>query len=446
MPSAIPIFRSHLPLLDGIRGLAILLVMIFHMSLLSDRVRVHASEEPSSVLAPTPMTLSTQSSSHLPAAGEEVAIPASGADLFLRALISGGWTGVDLFFVLSGFLITGILYDTKTSATFFKTFYIRRALRIFPLYYAVVFASLVLLPAIATHLPASAQAKLDRFGKIEGDEWMYWMYLSNFAIAQAGKFRHGILDISWSLAIEEQFYLVWPAVVFFFSRATLVRICIGAMAFSLAFRCWLLYAGANPVALHVLTPSRLDALAVGAFIALVIRNEGGIERLTSVARVLIPVLGALILGDAAFRYLTHSGRAGEEGLFSANLPEVQTAGLTIIAIFFGAVLVRAVAASRRELDDPRARRSRLVKVFESRLLRSFGKYSYAMYLFHLPLRALVRDSALTNKALPSIGETQVPAQIAFTVVCIAITYGAAWLSWNLYEKHWLSLKRFFDYK
>jgi peptidoglycan/LPS O-acetylase OafA/YrhL len=396
-----------MPLLDGIRGLAILLVMIFHMSLLSDR---------------------------------------GGIDSFARWSISGGWCGVDLFFVLSGFLITGILYDTKSSKTFFRTFFARRALRIFPLYYAVVFVSLVLLPAIATYLPPPAQAKLDRFGKIEGDEWMYWTYLSNFAIAQAGKFRHGILDISWSLAIEEQFYLVWPAVVFFFSRSTLLRICVGAIAFSIAFRCWLFYTGVNPVALHVLTPSRLDALAVGAFIALVVRNEGGLDRLASAAKVVIPVLGILLVGDAAFRYVTHSGREGEEGLFSANLPEVQTVGLTVIAIFFGAVLVRAVAASRREIDEPNAKRSRLVRLFESPLLRSFGKYSYAMYLFHLPLRALVRDSTLSNKQLPTIGGTEIPAQFLFTVVCIAFTYAGAWLSWNLYEKHWLALKRFVDYK
>ncbi|MBX3378910.1 MAG: acyltransferase [Phycisphaeraceae bacterium] len=414
MPSAIPIFRSHLPLLDGIRGLAILLVMVFHMSLLSDR---------------------------------------GGVDSFARSVLSGGWCGVDLFFVLSGFLITGILYDTKANNAYFKTFYARRALRIFPLYYAVVFVSLIVLPAVAAHLPEKAQGKLTRFGTIEGDEWMYWTYLSNFAIAQAGKFRHGILDISWSLAIEEQFYLVWPAIVFLFSRKSLLRICVGAIGFSLAFRCWLLYTGVNPVALHVLTPSRLDALAVGAFIALAVRHEGGLDRLAAVARVVIPVFGLALLGDFVFRYVTKSGRKGEEGLFSANLPEIQTVGLTVIAVFFGAILVRAVAASQRELTAPDAYRSRLVRIFESPLLRSFGKYSYAMYLFHLPLRALVRDSVLANKPPPLTGKqlpllygTELPAQIAFTVVCIAITYIAAWLSWNLYEKHWLAFKRYVDYK
>ncbi|MBX3389453.1 MAG: acyltransferase [Phycisphaeraceae bacterium] len=407
MPSAIPNFRKHLPLLDGVRGAAILLVMIFHMSLLSSE---------------------------------------RGIDGVARTLFSSGWCGVDLFFVLSGFLITGILYDTREDAKYFKTFYIRRALRIFPLYYAVVFFSLIVLPAAAAHLPHAAQAKLDRFGRIEGDEWMYWAYLSNFAIAKAGQFRHGILDISWSLAIEEQFYLVWPTVVFFFSRTVLIRICMGAIVFSLAFRCWLLYTGVNPIALHVLTPSRLDALAVGAFIALVVRQAGGLERLAAAARVVIPVVGLLLIGDGVFRYWTHSGRIGEEGLFSANLPEIQAAGLTVLAVFFGAILVRAVAASQREIADPGARRSRLVRVFESRVLRSFGKYSYAMYLFHLPLRALVRDLILKQKQLPMIADSQLPAQLAFTVACIGITYAAAWLSWNLYEKHWLGLKRFFEYR
>lgn len=407
MPSAIPNFRRHLPLLDGVRGAAILLVMVFHMSLLS---------------------------------GER------GVDGIVRSISSAGWCGVDLFFVLSGFLITGILYDTREDSSYFKTFYVRRALRIFPLYYAVVFFSLVVLPAAAAHLPDIARAKLDRFGRVEGDQWMYWTYLSNLAIAHAGKFRHGILDISWSLAIEEQFYLVWPMVVLFFSRATLLRICIGAIVFSVAFRCWLLYAGVNPIALHVLTPSRVDALAAGAFIALVIRKEGGLERLAAAARILIPVLGLSLIGDGVFRYWTHSGREGEEGLFSANLPEIQTLGLTVLAILFGAILVRAVAASQREIASPGMRRSRLVRVFESRLLRSFGKYSYAMYLFHLPLRALVRDLLLKEKQLPLVAGSQVPAQIAFTLTCIGITYCAAWLSWHLYEKHWLGLKRFFEYR
>ncbi|MBS0187761.1 MAG: acyltransferase, partial [Planctomycetes bacterium] len=399
--------------LDGIRGTAILLVMIFHMT-----YGIGGWKQPE---------------------------PVHFADRFAQSLFSAGWCGVDLFFVLSGFLITGILYDTKSQSAYFKTFYARRALRIFPLYYAVVFVSLILLPAIATHLSASAQAKLARFGTIEGDQWMYWTYLSNFAIAQAGKFRHGILDISWSLAIEEQFYLVWPAIVYFCSRRTLMRVCVGAIVFAVAFRCVLLAMGANAIALHVLTPSRVDGLAIGAFIALCVRSEDGLAKLAAAARIALPFLLALVIGDWAFRFLTRSGREGEEGLFSANLPEVQTVGLTVIGLLFGAILVRAVHASQRELARPEVTRSALVRMFESRLLRLFGKYSYAMYLFHLPIRAVPRD-LLFGKALPSVGGLQLPAQLTFAAGCIAATFVAAWLSWNLYEKHWLALKRYFEYR
>jgi peptidoglycan/LPS O-acetylase OafA/YrhL len=313
------------------------------------------------------------------------------------------------------------------------------------LYYAVVFVSLVVLPAAAAHLPAPAQAKLDRFGTIGADKWMYWTYLSNFAIAHAQKFRHGILDISWSLAIEEQFYLVWPAVVFACSRRALVRVSVGAVLLAIAFRCWLVFYGANAIAVHVLTPSRIDSLAVGAFIAIVARSPGGLGRLAQGARVVAPLSAAILALDFLWRFNTGTGAPGEVGLPSANLPEIQTFGLTAIAIFFGSVLVLTLQAGQAmAASSGRASRSLLVLLFDNMPMRSLGKYSYAMYLFHLPIRAMPRD-LLLQKQLPTIAGSQLPAQIAFTFGCIGATYVAAWLSWNLYERHWLALKRFVEY-
>ncbi|MBS0191725.1 MAG: acyltransferase [Phycisphaerales bacterium] len=407
-PAIIPDSRPHLPLLDGVRGLAIFLVMLFHMTY------VGGGFEP-------------------PAAG------LGAVDSAARSVFSVGWCGVDLFFVLSGFLITGILYDTRAGEGYFRIFYARRALRIFPLYYLVVFVSLVLLPAIGAHLSAAAQGKLARFGSIAGDEWMYWTYLSNYAIALAGKYRHGILDISWSLAIEEQFYLVWPAVVLCFSRRTLMKICVGAAVAAVATRCGMVWSGASAIAVHVLTPCRLDALAVGAFLALAVRGPGGLAPLVRLARPLSVVLGAVLLCDLGYRAISRTGRAGEEGLFSANLPELQTVGLSVIAIFFGAVLVLVLDVQQRASGG-----GVIGRVMGSRILRAFGKYSYAMYLFHLPIRAVPRD-LLFAKQIPLIAGMQLPAQIAFAAGCMALTFGAAWLSWNLYEKRWLALKRFFEY-
>ena len=155
-PSASPVRGAHVPVLDGIRGLAILMVMWCHTTGYGGK---HAF------------------------------------DMWFNYLSWWGGIGVDLFFVLSGYLITGILLDSRGSSRFFGNFYARRALRIFPLYYAVVAFSFLVLPRF---LPP---AQAERFGRIAGDEPYYWFYLQNFAMARADGIRHGVLDITWSLAI-----------------------------------------------------------------------------------------------------------------------------------------------------------------------------------------------------------------------------------------------------
>jgi hypothetical protein len=158
---------THQPALDGVRGIAILLVLFHHFTVFDP-------------------------------------ITGVGAWLGFAALL--GWCGVDLFFVLSGFLITGILIDARGSSRYFSSFYMRRSLRIFPLYFLVVFLSFVVLP----RFPALHDVLA---GPTDVVQWPYWTYLVNFAIADRAQFLHGILDISWSLAIEEQFYIVWAVVV-----------------------------------------------------------------------------------------------------------------------------------------------------------------------------------------------------------------------------------------
>ena len=222
---------AQIPALDGLRGVAILLVLFHHQTLLR--------------------------------------LDGSGVDPWFGRLFHVGWCGVDLFFVLSGFLITGLLLDAKGGPHYFRNFYARRTLRIFPLYYAVVFFSLVILPNLPEGiLPAQ---KAQSFGRIEGDEIWYWTYLSNYSIAAAGQWRHGILDVSWSLAIEEQFYLLWPLLVAKLGRGALWRLCAGLILLAPACRLALLAAGADELAPYVLTPARIDTLAIGASLALAIR-------------------------------------------------------------------------------------------------------------------------------------------------------------------------------
>ena len=369
----------HIPALDGLRGVAILLVMLYHQTAFQ-----------ASTLLDRPVAF----------------------------VLYGGWSGVDLFFVLSGFLITGILYDAKGSEGYFRNFYARRMLRIFPLYYAVVFFCFVVLP----HFPHPHRAEWEAVGRDAG--W-YWLYLSNFAIGAYPAFRHGILDISWSLAIEEQFYLLWPLVVFALGRRRLMQVCVGLIVFAVAWRVGAVLLDAPVIATYVYTPARVDSLAVGALVALWGR---GAEGLSGVARWARPV------GIGAGAVLLALGVA--IGGLDPFHPAMQTVGYTLFALLFGGVLVASVSAVPG---------SRLARVLDTGVLRTFGRYSYALYLFHLPLRAVIRDLVYGPREFWQIGASTLPGQIVFFVVSTVLTLAVAWLSWHLFERHFLELKRYFVY-
>jgi peptidoglycan/LPS O-acetylase OafA/YrhL len=389
---ATPAEPAHIPVLDGIRGLAIVMVMIIHLWWMPQRSAIDR-------------------------------VFTVGANL--------GWFGVDLFFVLSGYLITGILLDAKGAASYFRNFYVRRILRIFPLYYLVLILSLYVLPHA---LPPD---KVARFGSIAGDVRYYWLYLSNFAIARAGMARHGILDVTWSLAIEEQFYLVWPAVVAFCSRRALARIAAGLAVASLAARLGLhFFSSYNAFSIYVLTPCRLDGLAVGAILAIWAREPGGLERFKRPARVAIYALLPLVIGLPVAEELF--GTPSDFGVGFG--PVFITVGLSLLAVLFGALLILVVTA------EPG---STLQRVFGSAFLRTFGKYSYGLYLIHLPLRALIRDRIYgpsDRNALihyPRLLGSELPGQMLFYLVAGSAALGCAWVSFQIFEKQFLKLKRLF---
>lgn len=373
---------DHVPALDGIRGLAILAVMIYHQ---------------------TVMTSDTA------------------ADQVARRVAESGWCGVDLFFVLSGFLITGILLEAKGSPHYLRNFYARRVLRIFPLYYAVLIFSVGLLPLIP-------HPKAANFGRIAGEEGWYFAYLQNYVMALRervgrGAFQHGILDVTWSLAIEEQFYIVWPFVVLLLRPRALLRLCVAVVASSLALRIAAFAWDWPAISVYVATPTRLDGLAAGAFCAVAVRQAGGVARLLPWCRALGIVSGIALLAV----WLAPNGYSYESHLTA-------TVGYTLLAVCFAAGLLLAVGAGPGTLVNA---------ALTTRLLRAFGKYSYAMYLFHLPLRAVVRDTVFGPNRFPTVAGSQLPGQLIFYVVSTALTLLAGWLSWNLFEKQILKLKRFF---
>ena len=183
--------------------------------------------------------------------------------LHLGLIAGNGWMGVDLFFVLSGFLITGILLDTKQSEGYFQNFYARRCLRIWPLYYSALLFMFVIVPLVR---PSEAHTI---FEARSSPWWAYPLFLQNFLVPIPTS-ATGLLGVTWSLAVEEQFYLVWPLVVRFCTIAELRRIAIAVICLSPALR---FYLSLHQVNIYSNTFCRLDGLMAGALLALVIRSH-----------------------------------------------------------------------------------------------------------------------------------------------------------------------------
>lgn len=386
----LPPTSGHIPALDGLRGIAILLVLIYHFSFFLTQ---------------------PQSGPWL----DEAANKVTGL----------GWSGVDLFFVLSGFLITGILVDAKAGSNFFRNFYVRRFLRIFPIYYGFLFILIVLLPQLPS---LQGDRDLDLLSK---HQFWYWSYLFNVFVAfkpltDLGLFGNGHL---WSLAVEEQFYLCWPAVVFLLGRRNLMLACVACVIGAPLFRFALVEGAvgplANPLAPGVLAPARMDVLALGGFLALAARRP---EELRRLLRWAWPVAWA-----SAFVLLALFFWRGSLSFYDEW---VQTVGYTANAFLFGAILTLAVAA---------APNTALHSVCTHRFLAFFGRYSYALYLFHFQIAVLLAQRVSDAGGLPTVAGLEVPAKIVFTLIGISSSVVLAWLSWHLYEKQFLKLKALFPY-
>jgi peptidoglycan/LPS O-acetylase OafA/YrhL len=329
---------------------------------------------------------------------------------------SYGLLGVDLFFILSGFLITNLLYGAKGAPHYFRDFYARRALRIFPLYYLTLAVLLLLLPAIVTPTPL-----LER--PLQQQIWL-WTYTANFYIA--AKSSWGTLTYVshfWSLAIEEHFYLVWPVVVFSFRREVLERIGLVVVAAGLALRIVLALAGVSELSISVLTPCRVDTLIVGALLALMARREPAIatEMVQRAGRA-AAALGVVIVAVSGF--------CATAGLFLPVLHQVRS---TLYALFFGAV---ALLSLRPKSDW-------IARVLQGSVLRFFGKYSYGLYVYHGLLTWYFTETRFEARLDALLGNHSL-AMIGRAAIGVAVSIVVAVASFHLFEKRFLLLKRFFE--
>jgi peptidoglycan/LPS O-acetylase OafA/YrhL len=385
--------RRHIPALDGVRGLAVLLVISNHLG---------------SALIP----------------------PYANLIDYGAGKVSGyTWVGVDLFFVLSGYLITGILSDTRHSEHYFRNFYARRALRIFPLYYAFLLAVFVLLPRMGLVLPEP--------DVMHHQAW-FWTYVSNFYFARLGWLPMSTGHL-WSLSIEEQFYLLWPFVVLLVRRQTLAYTCAILIGVIAVGRAVLIQLGLSVLQVYLLTPTHLDPLLAGAFVALAVRSPRSIEAMMPYARKAFIVAGILILAAPGYKpLLAISHGLSPDALNAGNLPfdiQIQALRYTLDSFFFAALLVLTLSGGESGVWD---------RLFGSRILRVFGRFSYAIYLIHVPLHALAETYGLPQR-LPLIAGMQLPSALFYYVALTATSTLLAICTWHGLEKHFLKLKDYFPY-
>ena len=333
---------------------------------------------------------------------------------FLGNVFYYGLFGVDLFFVLSGFLITGILFDSLEDPRFFSKFYARRILRIFPLYYGVLIVLFLLTPLLHLHW--------------NGMGWLLVGYLQNFRPALIDNFgpspQIGLFHF-WSLAIEEQFYLVWPAAVFFIrDKRKLFFTALSISAVAILLRLTLVACGFPAIDIHVNTLCRADSLLLGGALSLLYRSRYW-PRVLQFAPAGFLGAAAIILASVVLVGLdpvhSRSGMFWTEGI-----------RYTVLSVGFACLLAWALRP-----------RSVGLWFFELLPLRFFGKYSYGIYVLHALLMGYFLH--YFRPAILAVTHSKLLAVAGSGFIAMAIGVIAAYLSYHLYEKRFLRLKRYFDY-
>jgi len=367
---------EHWAPLDGVRGLAVLMVLCY------DCLKLPGDGMPWTFVA--------------------------------RKFAATGWSGVDLFFVLSGFLITGILLESRGRTGYWKSFLMRRSVRIFPLYYAtllVVFLGfpLAVILGFLSHNPIPNQLA-------DQQNW-YWFYGQNWLFASQGTWPEGrVLNHFWSLAVEEQFYLVWPLVVAVLPTRSLKWFSIALFVTALGLRYWLLSNGTPGVTTYVMTITRMDSLCAGAIAAIFIREHCFIQRWGRY----LPAL-AIVSAGTLFAVDQISPVLQSQSFAAYSI------GHSLLAVTFSLIILALVVCSREHI---------FARAFSIPPLRVLGKYSYAIYVFHRFVYM-----GVVSCHWHGLSETYRGWAIFGATVLGSLL--AAEVSWRLLEQPFLSLKKYF---
>jgi peptidoglycan/LPS O-acetylase OafA/YrhL len=354
-----PSFGVRIPELDGLRGLAILLVLAIHwFGVTNPELTKHPA-------------------------------------LFWVAY---GFSGVDLFFVLSGFLVGGILMDVHESPSYFRTFYFRRICRIFPLYY--LFLLLVVAHTYFAAGISTAQANQLPY---------YAAFLQNFSMAFFLESPLPHTQVTWSLAIEEQFYLTLPLLIRFVSPKRLPQILCGAIVavplirFGIADRY-------GSTAAYMLTFCRADALLLGVLAAWAWRDQRAWRWLVSrrsLLRTTVIALGVAIFFMRAYL---------RENIYSYGMIRM---GYTLFGLFYVSLLLFTLSDTTRPIAN----------VFRFKPLRLLGTVAYCVYLIHGPV-----NDAMHHWVLETTPQTTSIIGVAVTLLSALAVALVAFVSWHVFEK------------
>ncbi|HWK04091.1 MAG TPA: acyltransferase [Puia sp.] len=295
----------------------------------------------------------------------------------------GSWVFMEMFFVMSGFLITGILLDSKFKKNYFKTFFLRRVLRVFPLYYLCLFILFFLVPASWIDLSYYRQHQA----------W-FWFYVENWLYALHGWPEVKALRHFWSLAIEEQFYIIWPFVVYLFSPKKLIWFCIFLFFFSIGFRNIGMHIGFVMPFPYVATFGRMEGIVLGSIIAVLVRtNKSILEKYTYPVTILSALLSLATFAVARTMHMEYALH------YFFNY--------TFVDIFFAGMIVLTLCSA--ELRG-------FKKMLNWPFFKQMGIMSYCIYIFHYPIQIII------NLNFFEYFRQQTNNDLAAKMICIFVAF------------------------
>jgi peptidoglycan/LPS O-acetylase OafA/YrhL len=327
---------------------------------------------------------------------------------FLQRYLFFGWLAMDIFFVLSGFLITDILLNTMGRKDYLRNFYARRILRVFPLYYTLLVVFLLVFPLIK-----SLPFRMDYF--VNHQVW-FWTFTQNWILIFQSPVNQNALNHLWSMAVEEQFYLLWPFVVALIRKPKVLLALLGLLLIGFScVRLWLWMQHIEGFAYYnFYLFTRIDGICIGCMVALLQKID---------FRFLERYMAAIVLGFAGINFIFYYINLKNQDSY----PYLGLIGFSTFSMIFG-LLVNDIIHRRTKIFST---------LLDISFLKFIGRISYGTYILHWPLYLLLN---LSFQQFFSRFISGSAAQFITSTLITIIAYVAGYLSFRYFESYFLRLK------